>query len=82
MLEIKIKEFLKEKINNYYKNSYQDYKIKGEFLNIKLDGNELTIIHEEQNVKYMTVIDYIDGYSLTDIYNIWQESDWQPYEEN
>lgn len=75
--EIKMKNYLKEKINNWYKNSEIDYGIEGSFINCIVDGHNLIILFEEEGKKYRCLVSWYTEYTAEQIYNIWMETDWE-----
>ena len=51
-----MKNYLKEKINNWYKNSEIDYGVTGKFIDCEAVGNNLIITFEEENEKLKTEV--------------------------
>lgn len=75
-----IKEFLKESISNWYEEVKRCYGIKGCFVGITINGHDLVITHEEEDVKYNTTIGYYEDYTEQQMYDIWMESEWEEVE--
>lgn len=71
------KKYLKEKINNWYKNSEIDYGIKGKFIDCVTSENYLFIIFEEDEEKLKCEICWYQEYTDEQLYNIWMESEWK-----
>lgn len=72
-----MKNYLKEKINNWYKNSEIDYGVTGKFIDCEVVGNNLIITFEEENEKLKCEICWYKEYSEEQLYNVWMESEWQ-----
>jgi len=72
----KIKEYLKNKINNsWYLYAKLDYNIDGRFIDCELlDKDHLKIIWEEMGQKNEKTIAYYWDYTLEQLYNIWMEA--------
>lgn len=71
-----IREYLKERINNWYKNSEIDYGVSGKFIDVVTAENYLFIIFEEEGQKLKCEICWYQEYNNEQLYNIWMESDW------
>lgn len=70
----KIKEYLKERINNsWYVNAKRDYNINGSFVDCLIYGNYLKITYLENGEYKEQVISYYQEYTLEQLYNIWME---------
>lgn len=73
-----IKNYLENKITySWYKNAKIDYNVNGKFLNIKIDDNNLIIMHKEEKNIFKTVIAWFQEYTPEQLYNIWMEADWE-----
>lgn len=72
-----IKNYLREKINNWYKNSEIDYEVTGKFIDCVTADNYLFITFEEDGQKLKCEICWYQEYSAEQIYNIWMESEWK-----
>ena len=72
----KVKEYLKNKINNsWYVNAKEDYNIDGHFIDCELlDNDHLKIIWEEMGERNEKIIAYYWDYTLEQLYNIWMEA--------
>lgn len=78
MNEELIKNYLENKITySWYKNAKIDYNVNGKFLNIKIDDNNLIIMHKEEKNIFKTVIAWFQEYTPEQLYNIWMEADWE-----
>ena len=72
-----LKNYLKEKINGWYKNSEIDYGVAGKFIDCVTAENYLFITFEEDGQKLKCEICWSQDYSPEQIYNIWMESEWK-----
>ena len=72
-----LKNYLKEKINGWYKNSEIDYGVTGNFIDCVTAENYLFITFEEDGQKLKCEICWYQEYNPEQIYNIWMESEWK-----
>ena len=72
-----LKNYLKEKINGWYKNSEIDYGVTGKFIDCETSENYLFITFEEDGQKLKCEICWYQEYNAEQIYNIWMESEWK-----
>ena len=72
----KVKEYLKNKINNsWYVNAKEDYNIDGHFIDCELlDNDHLKITWKEMGERNEKIIAYYWDYTLEQLYNIWMEA--------
>ena len=72
--EQKIKEYLKNKINDsWYYHAKMDYGVDGEFIDAKIKGSNLIIVWREEENVYTGVIGYYEDYNCEQLYDIWSE---------
>ena len=72
----KIKGYLKERINNWYKNTEIDYGVTGNFVDCVTDDIYLFITFVENGILLKCIISYYQEYNAEQLYNIWMESEW------
>lgn len=72
----KIKNYLNERITNWYKNAEIDYGVTGKFIDIEVMGDDLKIIFEEKGRRLYSIIAYFEDYTAEQIFDIWLEFDW------
>ena len=68
-----LRDYLKHKITNWYRNAKLDYDVNGRFKNIKTCGEHLVIVWEEEGKEQELEIVYYNDYTLEQLYNIWME---------
>ena len=67
-----IKNYLEEKIANWYAYAKADYGVDGRLLDVKTDKEHLLITWKENGEKFLTTIGWYEDYTLEQIYDIWQ----------
>ncbi len=72
-----IKEYLREKINKWYKHTNNDYGITGKFIDCVSSKGDLCIYFEENGVEMMCLIPCYEEYDRERLYWIWQEAEWK-----
>lgn len=72
-----IKNYLREHINNWYKNTEIDYGVTGKFVDCVTDDIYLFITFEENGTLLKCIISYYQEYNAEQLYNIWMESEWK-----
>ena len=68
-----LKDYLKHKITNWYRNAKLDYDVNGRFKNIKTCGEHLVVVWEEEGKEQELEILYYNDYTMEQLYNIWME---------
>ena len=68
-----IDNYLRNHIDNWYRDSLLDYDINGRYISAEVRGNDLHIIWEEELERREMDIAWFGDYTPEQLYNIWME---------
>lgn len=73
-------KYLKNAINNWYRNAKIDYNVNGRFISATVSGDTLSIVWEEDGQKLKVSYRWFTDFTPEQIYNIWMEEDEESIE--